>query len=116
MRRDNKAEARAVLTESVQKYPCNWSAWKALAHVCEEWDAVSKLQLPDHFMRDFFFAVMSLDLQWSREALSRMAALSTQFPRSDFLVLKAATAHYNMRKMDEAQARVPIHPGCFHSP
>lgn len=32
-----------------------------------------------------------------------MEDLSDTFPRSRFLILKAACAHYNSRKMDEAQ-------------
>lgn len=101
--RDKKDLAKEVLAESVTLYACNWSAWKALLDVCKEWDDVSSLRLPDHAARDFFFAAMSLELHWNGEALSRMAKLSEQFPRSDYLMLKAATAHYNMRKMDEAQ-------------
>ena len=103
--RDKKKQAREVLVESLQLYPCNWSAWKALQNVCKEWDDITALKLPEHVVREFFFASMSLELQWSSEALSRMSQLSQKFPRSDFLVLKAGVAHYNMRKMDEAQVQ-----------
>ena len=88
-------------------YPCNWSVWKALNAVCGEWEDVISLNLPEHFMREMFLAVMCLELHWCGEALSRMEDLSDTFPRSRFLILKAACAHYNSRKMDEAQARPP---------
>ena len=94
-----------MLTESVRLYPCNWSTWKALNAVSSEWEDVISLNLPEHFMREMFLAVMCLELHWCGEALSRMEDLSDTFPRSRFLVLKAACAHYNSRKMDEAQVR-----------
>jgi anaphase-promoting complex subunit 8 len=102
--RGKTEKARNVLTESVRLYPCNWSTWKALNAVCSEWEDVISLNLPEHFMREMFLAVMCLDLHWCGEALSRMEELSESFPRSRFLILKAACAHYNSRKMDEAQA------------
>eukprot|EP00892_Ulva_mutabilis_P012694 jgi/Ulvmu1/9798/UM056_0038.1 len=101
--RSKTEAARAVLAESVKKYPCNWSAWKALQQVCHEWEETLELNLTEHVMRDFFNAVMCLDLHWCNEALSRMDKLSEVFPRSRFLILKAACAHYSSRKMDEAQ-------------
>jgi hypothetical protein len=103
--RGKTEKARNVLTESVRLYPCNWSTWKALNAVCSEWEDVISLNLPEHFMREMFLAVMCLELHWCGEALSRMEELSETFPRSRFLILKAACAHYNSRKMDEAQVR-----------
>lgn len=101
--RSKTEAARDMLSESVMRYPCNWSAWKALQQVCHEWEDVISLKLPEHVMRDFFLAIMCLDLHWCNEALSRMDKLSEVFPRSRFLILKAACAHYSSRKMDEAQ-------------
>ena len=97
--------ARLALRESVTAYPFNWSAWKALQVVCTEWEDVTALNLPDSVCRDFFYVVMCMTLHWNQEALSRMAQLTAVFPRSSFLVLKAGTAHYNLRKMEEAKAR-----------
>lgn len=36
MDQSNLPEARRVLVESVRRYPCNWSAWKALAASCPD--------------------------------------------------------------------------------
>ena len=36
MDQNNLAEARRVLVKSVRRYPCNWSAWKALAASCPD--------------------------------------------------------------------------------
>jgi anaphase-promoting complex subunit 8 len=98
MCRGKVEKSRNVLTESVRRYPCNWSAWKALNSVCSEWEDVISLTLPDHVMRDMFLAVMCLELHWCGEALSRMEKLSEVFPRSRFLILKAACAHYNSQE------------------
>lgn len=100
-----RESARLALRESVSRYPFNWSAWKALQVVCDEWEDVDHLDLPVSIARDFFFVSMSMSLHWNQEALSRMAKLTATFPRSAFLVLKAGTAHYNLRKMEEAKAR-----------
>lgn len=99
--------ARLALRESVTAYPFNWSAWKALQVVCTEWEDVTALNLPNSVCRDFFYVVMCMTLHWNQEALSRMAQLTVVFPRSSFLVLKAGTAHYNLRKMEEAKVRTP---------
>ena len=64
------------------------------------------LELPDSVVREFFFVAMCMTLHWNQEALSRMAKLNDLFPRSSFLVLKAGTAHYNLRKMEEAKVRL----------
>lgn len=102
--------ARLALRESVTEYPFNWSAWKALQVVCAEWEDVTNLSLPDSVAREFFFVVMCMTLHWNQEALSRMAKLTDVFPRSLFLVLKAGTAHYNLRKMEEAKVGQPALP------
>jgi hypothetical protein len=99
--------ARLALRESVTAYPFNWSAWKALQVVCAEWEDVINLSLPESVAREFFFVVMCMTLHWNQEALSRMAKLTDIFPRSSFLVLKAGTAHYNLRKMEEAKVSQP---------
>ena len=72
------------------------------------------LELPDSVVREFFFVAMCMTLHWNQEALSRMAKLNDLFPRSSFLVLKAGTAHYNLRKMEEAKVRVLVSNRCHH--
>ena len=109
MCRKKTDSARLALKESVELYPFNWSAWKALQTVCAEWEDVIHLELPDSAARDFFFVQMCMTLHWHQEALSRMAKLNDVFPRSSWLVLKAGAAHYSMRKMEEAKVRTCLH-------
>ena len=106
--RGKTESARLALKESLAEYPCNWAAWKALHRVCAEWEDVINLEIPASFAREFFFIEVCMTLHWSGEALSRMAALNETFPRSAWLVVKAGTAHYTMRKMEEAKV-------CFES-
>jgi hypothetical protein len=77
--------------------------------VCTEWEDVINLGLPAAAPREFFFVAMCMTLHWNHEALSRMAKLNDVFPRSSWLVLKAGTAHYNLRKMEEAKVRWAVY-------
>ncbi|PSC70628.1 anaphase-promoting complex subunit 8-like [Micractinium conductrix] len=101
--REKKDEARQMLAASVSAYPCNWSAWLALQSVCSDMGAVRQLALPDHFMRRFFLASLSVDMHHNAEALQHLQGLSTEFPQSDAVIQLAALAHYNLQNFDEAQ-------------
>ena len=96
-------EARSALVESVTLWPWNWSAWLALQGLCEDADAVAKLPLPEHWMREVFLASVDLELQHNQESLSRYKALLDTFPASSYVLHQIATAHYNLREFDTAQ-------------
>lgn len=100
---NNKKGARDSLVQSVIKYPCNWSAWKALKAACPEYSLASSLDLPKHFTAQFFHASLCLDVQRPVEALSTLGELSKIFPNGDSLLLNAALAHNGLQNYDEAQ-------------
>lgn len=95
--------AREILLSSVTKYPCNWSAWKALMLACRDYAGTKSLALPDHFMSDFFQAHMLVDLQHCEEALTIAESLSVDFPHSTATLSVIAMALNHLRNYDEAQ-------------
>lgn len=101
---DRKAEAQAALCMSVNAYPWNWSAWLELQALCTDHDNLQTLDLPDHWMRDFFLASLYLDLQRNTEGLACYQSLHAVFQSSDYILCQTATAHYNLREFDEADS------------
>jgi anaphase-promoting complex subunit 8 len=99
----NESQARGALCQAVTKYPCNWSAWRALQAVCPDQASTASLHLPDHFASLFFSASLWLELQESHEALAVMENLSTDFKDSDVLLRSVALAYNNLQMYDEAQ-------------
>ncbi|GAX85404.1 hypothetical protein CEUSTIGMA_g12820.t1 [Chlamydomonas eustigma] len=102
-RRQTQA-ATKMLVQSVNAYPCNWSAWQALRYLCNSLNAVQKLDLPNHWVRDFFLASVLLDLQQNQEAMGRLQRLSQMFPNSVYMESLVAQVHYNLQNYDEAQS------------
>lgn len=102
--RERNPEARNLLCESVNLYPWNWSAWLELQALCTDSDILSKLNLNEHWMRDFFVGSVYLDLQRNSDGLACYRSLHLSFPRSDHILAQTATAHYNLRDFDEAEA------------
>ena len=101
--KDDLKGARGYLTRSIEKYPCNWSVWKALLSACPAYSDYNELILPDHFMTNFFRAGALVEFQKNEEALAILFGLSQNFPQSDALVLTTATAQNNLQNYDEAQ-------------
>lgn len=99
----DKASARRVLSTSLQRYPCNWSAWAALLSACPDFDSAAELQLPDHFTTAFFKAALCAEMQRSSEALEALSTLAEAFPSSDALLHSAALAHNYLHNYEEAQ-------------
>ena len=100
---NKESGARESLVHAVQKYPCNWSAWKALKAACSEYSTAASLELPEHFTAKFFRASLCLDVQRPEETLSTLQELASIFPNGDSLLLTAALAHNGLQNYDEAQ-------------
>ena len=96
-------EARTVLLASVEKYPCNWSAWKALAAACPDYAAVSSMTLPDHFMSRFFEVHVLVEMQHLEKGIEVIQGLMEEFPESQATLTAMALAHSHLRNYDEAQ-------------
>lgn len=79
--RGEKREAVVVLAESVNEFPYNWSAWKAIAALCPDRDHVADLELNDHWMKQFFMAHMFVELhQQPEDTEVVLQPLVTTFP------------------------------------
>ena len=78
-------------------------ALQALQYLCPNIEIVNELDLPCHWMREFFLANLCLDLQHNQEGLSRLQNISQHFPNSPFVISHAAVAHYNLRNFEESQ-------------
>lgn len=100
--KENFGRARDILLRSVTKYPCNWSAWKALQAGCNDVEVLKNLRLPDHFMSDIFKSQAYVQFQMNEEALQIANDLSRNFPSSDALLLATASAHNQIHNHDEA--------------
>ncbi|EIE22594.1 TPR-like protein [Coccomyxa subellipsoidea C-169] len=104
--RERRAEAREALLRSVHGYPCNWSAWQALAAAAapgQELAPDADASMPRHWTREFHLVHICLETQENDEALGRLQSLAAQFPGSEWVTNATATAQYNLRNFDEAQ-------------
>jgi anaphase-promoting complex subunit 8 len=96
-------EARQVLVQSAQLYPCNWSAWKALAASCRDIASFREVEptLPDHFMADFFKAHVLVEMHHVDEGLAVVASrLESDFPESPAIKYTQAVAYSYLRNYD----------------
>ena len=73
MCRDNKAEGKELLLASLHAFPCNWSAWLALAALRGSAELDADAALPRHWMRNFFLAHVCVEGQENEEALGRLS-------------------------------------------
>ena len=66
-------EARKTLHQSIDQFPCNWGAWKALQVASGGADApLADPTLPKHWMREFYLASLCLESRENEEGLSRL--------------------------------------------
>lgn len=98
-------QALELLCAALHKEPTLWAAWLEVAAACPDRDAVARLSLPDHWMVHFFYAHVCLELQQNAEAVTLYERLAGTFPASTYVLAQLATAHYQLREFDEAQAR-----------
>ena len=102
--KERKSEAKEALVRSVRSYPCNWAAWQALQEVQDADGCAAEGSLPDHWMSNFFAAAVCLENGDENErGLEEYTRLQHLFPKSEYVLAQAATAHYNLRQFDEAQ-------------
>ncbi|KAG0268902.1 Anaphase-promoting complex subunit 23 [Actinomortierella ambigua] len=91
-KRNRKQHAAAVLVESVQQYPYNWSAWLQLTN------------LPANFMREMFLLHVGMEsFNGEEEFEARLDELYRTFPRSAYMKEQRAMALYHAREFPAAQ-------------
>jgi hypothetical protein len=77
--RERRAEARQALVRSVHAFPCNWSAWLALAALDGGTEVEADASLPRHWARDFYLVHVCLEAQENDEALGRLQVAPRPF-------------------------------------
>jgi len=94
-------EAMKTLVSAIHMQPLNWGAWLELVTLCKDRPMLKELQLPKHWMGEFFFAHAELELHMNEEALTRYQDISNAgFANSSYIKSQVATAHYNIRDFD----------------
>lgn len=88
--RENKAEGKELLLRSLHAFPCNWTAWLALATLQGSADLDADSSLPRHWMRNFFLAYVCVEGQENEEALGRLQVCRRS---ANALGQKHATGH-----------------------
>jgi len=98
-------EALAVLIDSCNSFPWNWSSWVALASLCTDSEKLlhvhSKLQR--HYMTEFFVAHTQLELQMNEEALNSYDSLTSVFPSSRYITQQISACQFNLQDFDSAE-------------
>lgn len=98
-----RAAATEALSTALQRQPLLWQAWLELAALVTDREMLARLQLPDNWMRELFFAQAFLDLQLNAEALAIYRAFQTAgLQDSAYIRAQIAIAYQNMREVDQA--------------
>lgn len=98
-----RKQATDVLTAAIRAEPLHWGAWLELASLVTDRDQLAALNLPDHWMKQFFLGHTYLELQLNEEVLKTYDVLrQSGFARSTYLMAQTAIAHHNRRVMDAA--------------
>nr|CAB3229174.1 cell division cycle protein 23 homolog [Phallusia mammillata] len=99
----HRNEAVSILSQSVRKYPMNWGAWHELSSLVSDQQSLSAMDLPQHWMKDFFLAQTHVDLINAEEALNIYDSLKKcGFPESCHIKTQEAIAQHNRRVFDDA--------------
>ena len=100
--------ALSSVLSSLRQFPCNWSAWLLLGSLVSSAVEMMSLELPEHFMRSFFYTHYFVELHPEQSDDERTGALLAQlqsfFPASCHLLTIEAVLHYVRQHYDEAQA------------
>ena len=100
--------ALSSILASLRSFPCNWSAWLLLGSLVSSAVELMALDLPEHFMRSFFYTHYFVELHPEQSDDERLGTLLTQlqtfFPASSHLLTIEAVLHYVRQHYDEAQA------------
>jgi len=101
------AEAMTALIRSVNIFPCNWSAWKAIAALCKDRkmvQAVSETIDTRHWMWQFFLAdvFLELHLHQNEEAIQLLERLAARFPKSSHITAQRAMAFYGNKNFESS--------------
>jgi anaphase-promoting complex subunit 8 len=98
-----REKAREAQLQSISLQPLFWGAWSELASLCETREMLYGLNLPYHWLKDFFLAAGSLQLVLVEDALSYYTNLSLiGFRGSSYITAHLALANYHKKDYDSA--------------
>ncbi|XP_010515126.1 PREDICTED: anaphase-promoting complex subunit 8-like [Camelina sativa] len=99
----NETLAIASLVESVNSYPWNWSAWSELQSLCTSIETLDRLNLNNHWMKDFFLGYAYQELRMHTESLAKYDYLQGIFSFSNYIQAQTAKAQYSLREFDQVE-------------
>ncbi|XP_064638455.1 cell division cycle protein 23 homolog [Lineus longissimus] len=100
---DLHREALDALLEAVRKEPLHWGAWLELALLITDKEMLSSLNLPNHWMKQFFLGHIYLELQLNEEAFKVYQDLTEcGFAKSTYIKSQIAVYYHNVRDVDQA--------------
>ncbi|VVC29327.1 Hypothetical protein CINCED_3A016590 [Cinara cedri] len=90
-----------TLLESIEKVPLNWHAWMQLGDLIVDRIKLSKLELPNHWIKNFFYCQKYLDLQLNEQMLGvAQYLINCGFADSIFLLSRIAVCYHNKRYIE----------------
>lgn len=97
-------DARKMFLSSIKATPLLWASWKELARLCDDREMLYGLELPDHWLKDFFLAEASLEiLPLATDALAYYTNLAHfGFARSSYVTSQLALANYHLKDVAES--------------
>ncbi|XP_045189720.2 cell division cycle protein 23 homolog [Mercenaria mercenaria] len=96
-------DAIEILVESLQVEPMHWGTWQELVPLITDREMLVSLSLPSHWIKQFFVALVYLELQLNEEALKIYQDMEENgFHKSTYIVAHIAAAYHNMRDVDAA--------------
>ncbi|KAH3786295.1 cell division cycle protein 23 homolog isoform X1 [Dreissena polymorpha] len=96
-------DAIEILLESLRMEPMHWGTWQELVPLVGDKEMLMSLSLPSHWMKQFFVALVYLELQLNEEALRIYQSMEENgLESSTYVVSNIAVAYHNMRDVDAA--------------
>lgn len=103
---DHSSMALDILIESVKQEPILWAAWYELGKIIPDKNSIVTFQLPNHWIKYFFFAHTYLEQLRNDESLALYNSLySTGFQNSTYVMSQIALGHHNCRSKYEEMLR-----------
>ncbi|KAK2155810.1 hypothetical protein LSH36_230g00037 [Paralvinella palmiformis] len=100
---DLMKEALDVLVKAIQVEPLHWGAWQELSLIIPDREMLNNLELPDHWLKQFFLGQTYLELQIIDEALKIYQDLiNNGFSNSTYVKAQMALVHHHNTDVDSA--------------
>lgn len=95
---DLSSVALDIFIETVKQEPILWSAWYELGKIIPDKNSIVTAQLPDHWIKWFFFAHTYLEQLSNDESLELYNSLySMGLQKSTYVMSQIALGHHNCR-------------------